>query len=487
MNNKAVDSASSTAFPRAESSAALSSNKAVLSSRAVAPRAVAVLVVQECIESGHSLSAVLPNSLDKLKDIQRPLAQEISFGVLRWYYRLNPLLKTMLSKPLRGKKRTVHYLLLVGLYQINYLDKADYVVVKETVNSCDELQLCWAKGLVNAILRRFIREKEVLLEKLNSSWDCLYAYPEWLVNDIKLSWKDLAKQSQDLDIETILTAGNQRPPMTLRINRQQKLDDYKAKLAELDIGFFDYAVKDQTSLVLDKPVSVEKLPLFTSGGVSVQDGAAQLAAGLLAPEAGDRILDACAAPGGKTMHLYEQQPMLEKIIALDVSAERLERVRENSHRLNVPAEKIDLIAADASRRDWWDGQLFDRILMDAPCSATGVIRRHPDIKVLRRAEDIAALSRLQAQILNNLWSMLKPGGLLLYATCSILRAENDQQILNFLSDKQEHSADKSAENGAEEILIEAEWGHKMPVGRQILPGENNMDGFYYALLKKQQS
>lgn len=474
MNNKALRSASSTAFSHSGPSLIISAKKGVLSSRAMS-----VLIVQECIESGHSLSAILPHALDKLKEIQRPLAQEISFGVLRWYYRLNPLLTKMLTKPLRGKKLSVHYVLLIGLYQINYLDKADYAVVKETVNSCDELQLSWAKGLVNAILRRFIREKEVLLETLDSSWDCLYAYPEWLVNDIKSAWKDAAKQSQDVDIEAILTAGNQRPPMTLRISRRQNLDDYKVKLAELDIGFFDYAVKDQTCLVLDKPVSVEKLPLFATGGASVQDGAAQLAAGLLAPEAGDRILDACAAPGGKTMHLYEQQPLLEKIIALDVSAERLERVKENRHRLNVPAEKIELIAADASCTDWWDGRLFDRILMDAPCSASGVIRRHPDIKVLRRAEDIAALTTLQARILNNLWSMLKPGGLLLYATCSILRAENDQQMLNFLSKKQDH--------GAEEVLIEAEWGRKMPVGRQILPGEHNMDGFYYAVLRKEKS
>jgi len=445
-------------------------------------RAVAVLIVQECIESGHSLSSVLPRYLENLKPLQRPLAQEISFGVLRWYYRLNPLLGKMLSKPLRGKKRVVHYILLAGLYQINYLDKADYAIVKETVNTSNELQQSWAKGLVNAVLRRFLREKESLLPPLDQSLATQYAYPKWLIRAIKESWQEtagqeIAGQSDERSLESILEAGNQRPPMTLRLNRQQDPDDYKKRLQEQGIALSGQSehAHNRHTLILDKPVAVEKLPLFSEGGVSVQDGAAQMAARLLDPRPGERILDACAAPGGKTMHLFEQQTMLEKVIALDVSAERLDRVKENSQRLKIPAEKLELIAADAAKQDWWDGQLFDRILLDAPCSATGVIRRHPDIKVLRRSEDIAALTLLQAQILDNMWSLLKPGGLLLYATCSILRDENDRQMQAFL---------QRNNRSAHEVPIQADWGRAVPVGRQILPGEQSMDGFYYALLKK---
>jgi len=446
---------------------------------ALSSRAVAVLVVQECVESKHSLSALLPHHLAALKDNQRPLAQEISFGVLRWYFRLNPLLSNMLSKPLRGKKITVHYLLLTGLYQILYLDKAEYATVKETVNICDELKLSWAKSLVNAILRRFLREKETLLTEINDSWESVYAYPEWLIKQIKNSWKDQFRKSEPLLIESILDAANQRPPMTIRINSKYERADYLSSLDKNNIAYCKQHTFIPETVILEKPHGVEQLPFFSSGGVSVQDGAAQLAAVLLAPQAGDRILDACAAPGGKTMHLYERQMKLEKIVALDVSAERLERIRENRQRLNVPAEKIELLAADASRSDWWDGQLFDRILLDAPCSATGVIRRHPDIKLLRRSEDIAELSSLQAQILVNCWTMLKPGGSLLYATCSILRQENDWQTAAFVKRIQNIS------NDIQEIPIHAEWGHAMPVGRQILPGEHQMDGFYYALFRKE--
>jgi len=456
------------------------------SEKILSSRAIAVLVVQDCVESGLSLSALLPKYLERLELQKRPLAQEISYGVLRWYFRLNPLLAKMLTKPLRGKKLTIHYLLLVGLYQINYLDKVDYATVKETVNVCDELQLSWAKGLVNAILRRFIREQESLLAELECSWESFYAYPEWMSKQIKLSWNDSIKQFNNTSIQSILEAGNCRPPMTIRVNSQHSPANYKKSLEEVGISCSLPAEGSLAAegsfpaetITLEKPVAVEQLPFFSSGGVSVQDGAAQLAAMILDPQKGDRILDACAAPGGKTMHLYERQNQLQKIIALDVSETRLERVKENSLRLNVPPEKIALLVADASQSDWWDGQLFDCILLDAPCSATGVIRRHPDIKVLRREADIAVLNTLQEKILDNCWTMLKPGGKLLYATCSILRSENDQQISAFLA------RTKQQFNNIEEVFIEADWGHVMSSGRQILPGESDMDGFYYALMKK---
>ena len=443
--------------------------------QALSSRAAATHIVQECIESGMSLGTLLPRYLEQTKLEQRPLTQEMSFGVLRWYYRLNPLLNTMLSKPLRGKKKSLHYLLLVGLYQIIYLDKVDYAVVKETVNTCHEIQQSWAKGLVNAILRRFIREQDDLLAPLDQSYSSRFAYPDWLINHIKTSWKEI----QTLDV--ILDAGNQRPPMSLRINAQFDYALYTQQLLDHQLEFTEpvIAKTHNQAIILDKPIAVDKLPQFSEGALSVQDAAPQLAAGLLAPKPDDVILDACAAPGGKTMHLFEYQPDVKNIVALDVSTERLKRVEENSTRLNIPSDKLTLITADASEKSWWDGQLFDKILLDAPCSATGVIRRHPDIKVLRREEDIVTLVQLQAKILDNLWQMLKPDGILLYATCSILREENDHQIKAFLLRQ------STKEGRATEKIIDEPWGHTMPYGRQILSGEQNMDGFYYALLKKE--
>ncbi|MCP3851325.1 MAG: 16S rRNA (cytosine(967)-C(5))-methyltransferase RsmB [Gammaproteobacteria bacterium] len=449
----------------------------------LSPRAVSVNIIQECVESGSSLSGLLPRYLESVKPDSRALAQEISFGVLRWYHRLNPLLAMMLTKPLKGKKKTVHYLLLVGLYQLIYLNKADYATVAETVNASNELQQSWAKGLVNAILRRFLREKDDLLQALDQSYASRFAYPEWLISAIKNSWK-----KHERSIESILDAGNQRPPMALRINQKFDIENYLQQLKLADITFsrplFSGLGMEQNkgTVILDQPLSVDKLPLFSEGALSVQDGAPQLAACLLTPQPGEKILDACAAPGGKTMHLLECQPLLENVLALDVSAERLKRVQENSLRLKIPPKKLTMMTADAAEKDWWDGQLFDRILLDAPCSATGVIRRHPDIKLLRRSEDIAALTQLQANILDNLWTMLKPGGVLLYATCSILREENDLQVLSFLQRQKENL---TSDCNAEEVELDADWGYAAKAGRQILPGDQNMDGFYYALLRKE--
>ncbi len=436
---------------------------------------MAVLVVFECVESGQSLATLLPRYLEPLAEQQRPLAQEISYGSLRWYYRLDAILQKMLDKPLRGKKKIIHYLLLSGLYQILYLDKADYAVVKETVNSCADLQQTWAKGLVNAVLRRFLREQSDWLSSLDNSYASRYAYPDWLITRIKLSWQKSAWPQAAVTPQAILEAGNQRPPMTLRVRADEDIDAYQQALGQLNIDCTQSSVYDHT-LTLDKARSVDELPGFSQGKVSVQDGAAQLAALLLDVEPQQRVLDACAAPGGKTMHILDSQPKLDSLLALDVSAERLSRVEESRQRLNFSAQKLHLLVADASTQDWWDGRFFDRILLDAPCSATGVIRRHPDIKVLRRDTDIDTLTALQAAILDNLWTLLKPRGRLLYATCSILREENERQIVSFM---QRHIED------AREIPVVGNWGYAMPAGRQILPGEQNMDGFYYALLEKQ--
>ncbi len=447
------------------------------------PRSIAAWVVYECVEAGQSLATLLPQYLQQLAGQQRPLAQEIAYGSLRWYYRLNAIVQQMLDKPLKGKKKIIHYVLLTGLYQILYLDKADYAVVKEMVNSCAELQHNWAKALVNAILRRFLREQDAILGQLEPSWEIQYAYPDWFISRIKQSWQTSVWPEASVSVQQILEAGNQYPPMTLRVAQSEDITLYQENLMAQNIGFHPGEVYSHT-VVLDKPQAVEQLPGFAQGKVSVQDGAAQLAAVLLAVQKQQRVLDACAAPGGKSMHILDTQPELQTLLALDISLERLAKIAQNRQRLTntqkLNTQKLQLLQADAGKQDWWDGQAFDRILLDAPCSATGVIRRHPDIKVLRRDSDILALVRLQAEILNNLWSMLKPGGRLLYATCSILREENDRQIEHFLLRNSQTVDD------ALEIKIEGDWGHAMPVGRQILPGELNMDGFYYALLEKKE-
>ncbi|MCW8888222.1 MAG: 16S rRNA (cytosine(967)-C(5))-methyltransferase RsmB, partial [Gammaproteobacteria bacterium] len=269
----------------------------------------------------------------------------------------------------------------------------------------------------------------------------------------------------------ILDANNQRPPMTLRINLAQTgRDEFCKRLDSAEIGY-QQSRFSRSGITLTKPMAVEQIPGFVDGLASVQDGAAQFAAELLAPEANERILDACAAPGGKTAHILERAPSCE-LTALDHDPLRLERVEENLERIGVTAQ---VIAGDAAKpADWWDGELYDRILLDAPCSATGVIRRHPDIKVLRHPDDIETLVSLQKQILDALWKLLKPGGTLLYATCSILPQENSQQIDSFI----QRTEDAEAES------IDWEWGIESGVGRQILPGMDGMDGFFYALLKK---
>ncbi len=443
------------------------------------PRSTAAWLVFECAQSGQSLATLLPQYLPPLAEQQRPLVQEIAYGSLRWFFRLDALLQQMLDRPIKGRKKIIHYVLLTGLYQLLYLEKADYAVVKETVNTCADVQQNWAKGLVNAILRRFLREQETLLSHLDASCETQYAYPEWLIRRIKQSWQKTVWPEASVTVQEILQAGNQRPPMTLRVAHNEDISAYNQLLQEQHTGVYQSEIYSHT-LVLDNPCAVEQLPGFKQGRVSVQDGAAQLAAVLLDVRPGQRVLDACAAPGGKTMHILNAQPKLQSLLALDLSEQRLAKVEESRQRLNMDAQKLQLVPADAGRRDWWDGQLFDRILLDAPCSATGVIRRHPDIKVLRRDSDIPALVKLQAEILNNLWDMLKPGGRLLYATCSIIREENDRQIERFL----EHN--RQTLDDAREISISGNWGHAMPVGRQILPGEQYMDGFYYALLEKQE-
>jgi 16S rRNA (cytosine967-C5)-methyltransferase len=343
---------------------------------------------------------------------------------------------------------------------------ADHAAVTETVEAAKALNKPWATGLVNGVLRRFQREQDKLLAKLAENPVAQNAYPAWLRDTIKAAWPE--------QWQAIIEASNQRPPMSLRVNlRHQSRDNYAERLNSE--GIASSSISDApTALILERPQDVLELPGFQNGDISVQDAGAQIAAGLLDLQPGQQVLDACAAPGGKSCHILEIEPELASLVSLDVDAHRLERVKENLQRLKLSAE---LYQGDASAPagDWAKRQ-YDRILLDVPCSATGVIRRHPDIKCLRRKEDIPALVALQSQILDAIWPLLTPGGKLLYCTCSVLPDENDAQVAQFLQrqpDAQEHP-------------IKADWGHARRCGRQILPGEQTMDGFYYALLEKQR-
>lgn len=391
-----------------------------------------------------------------------PLTKAICFGVCRYYYRLQAIVSLLVKKP---PPTDITIILIMGLYQLIYLDKPEYVTVKETVELLDKIKKSWAKGLVNAVLRGFCRDKVNLLEKLaqNKQVDFTYNHPSWFIKQVKNDWPE-AWQS-------ILEGNDQHPPLSLRVNQQViSRDDYLLMLKDKEMLASPHTLSN-VGLTLDKPCDVADLPEFSKGYVSVQDEAAQLAITLLALKPGLRILDACCAPGGKTCHILEAEPALQECVALDIDERRLARVSENLQRLNL---KATLVQADALiPSSWWDGEKFDRILLDAPCSATGVIRRHPDIKLLRTIDDIKSVIKLQANLLTSLWPLLKPGGWLVYATCSIIKDENEKQIANFLSKHNDASYCPDA------LML-----NNTTYGWQLFPSQENWDGFFYSVLQK---
>jgi len=427
-------------------------------------RAHATKLLTSVVKHQQSLASLLPYQPDSLSVQDQALLQELCFGVCRWYQRLNAQIDMLLDKPLKAKDTDVKILLLLGLYQLEFTRIPAHAAISETVQACKQLKKASASGLINAILRRSQREKEAMLDSLNKKTDYLYSHPYWLIKRLKQAWPEHWQQ--------VCAANNERAPMSLRVNAQRNSrDDYLQQLTAADISASNcphsvYGIK------LEKPANVETLPGFGDGLCSVQDEAAQLAATLLQLEPGQHVLDACAAPGGKTCHLRELEPQLASLTALELDAERATRIHQNLERLQLNAKVVE---GDASQPDqWWDQQHYDRILLDAPCSATGVIRRHPDIKLLRHDEDIAALAELQLQILSALWPLLKPRGILLYATCSVLPDENEQVLEKFLS---QHS-------DVEILPIDADWGLAGPAGRQLFPQPQGHDGFYYARIQK---
>lgn len=409
-------------------------------------RLAALKALQLLLEKKQALSVTQLSNLSK----------ELCFGVCRNYFFLEDMTKRWVKKPQQDMQ--VWLCLLLGLYQLHFLRVPEYAAVKETVDLLHLIKKSWAKGFVNAILRSYCREKDKLAFNIQDN------HPEWFIKKIKIAWPE--------HWQAILQANDQHPPMTLRVNQKKiSRDDYLKKLTQAGL---DAEILPETTqgITLKKPCAVDALPSFSAGEVSVQDGAAQLAAELLDLQPSLRILDACCAPGGKTSHILEQQPNLLECVALDIDQKRMTRVQDNLQRLNLTATQR---IGDASQPNtWWDGKLFDRILLDAPCSATGVIRRHPDIKLLRSEQDIKSILPIQQKILEAMWPLLAPGGRLVYATCSILPEENEAQIAAF---KQKHADCQVVPTP----LHLGQWtGH----GVQIFPGEHSMDGFFYSTLEK---
>lgn len=417
------------------------------------------------VGAGLTLDSALAEGLPRLRRRDdRSFAKELCFGALRWFERLEFILEQCLEKPMRSRDNDLRMLILVGLYQLHRLDTPPHAAVAATVEAAEELGKPWAKALVNGILRQSQREAQQLAAAAERHAAARYAHPPWLIECIKADWPDCW--------EDILHANNQRPPQHLRVNaRRTGRQDYLEALARAGITAQEIPLADNAVQVLE-PVDVVRLPGFADGRVSVQDAGAQLAAPLLDLRPGQRVLDACAAPGGKTTHLLENRPQPAEVVAVDLDENRLERLRANLRRLGLDAV---VIAADAAAADsWWDGRPFDRILLDAPCSATGVIRRHPDIKRLKTPAQVAALQAAQSRLLAGLWPLLSRNGKLVYGTCSLLRAENDQAVQAFLDERPEATPEP----------VTAAWGTPTLHGRQLLSCRDAADGFYYAVLKQ---
>ncbi|WP_447737782.1 16S rRNA (cytosine(967)-C(5))-methyltransferase RsmB [Pseudomonas laurentiana] len=428
------------------------------------PRLAAARALAAVLSGKASLNSSLPAQLDKVDERDRGLTQDLAFGTARWQPRLDLLAAQLLQKPFKAADADVQALLLVGLYQLFYTRIPAHAAIGETVGCADKLKKPWAKGLLNAVLRRAQREGEELLAGMERDPVVRTAHPRWLQKSLKAFWPE--------QWEAICAANNAHPPMILRVNRRHhSRDAYLALLAEAGVGA-SACQYSRDGIVLAEACDVRGLPGFAEGWVSVQDEAAQLSADLLELAPGQRVLDACCAPGGKTCHLLEAEAGLAHVVAIDLEAKRLTRVRENLDRLQLDTELIACDARDTA--SWWDGKPFQRILLDAPCSATGVIRRHPDIKLTRQADDIPALAALQGELLDALWPTLEVGGMMLYATCSSLPTENTEVIDAFLA----------RTPGARELDLATEAGLRQPHGRQLLAQEGGHDGFYYAKLIK---
>ncbi|WP_158380252.1 16S rRNA (cytosine(967)-C(5))-methyltransferase RsmB [Candidatus Williamhamiltonella defendens] len=420
-------------------------------------RAIAAQIISQVLDKGRSLSVVLPEVQNHVPDKDKALLQELCFGTLRVLPRLEHCLKHLMTRPLNAKKRLLHFLLMVGLYQLIYTRIPPHAILSETVKAAAVLKYPQVKGLINAILREFERRKENLLQKVKAQDP--YLHPQWLLQRIKTAYPE--------QWPSILRANNERPPMWIRVNvLHNSREKYMTELEKSGIKAKAHSICLDAVQILP-PCSVKKLPGFDLGWATVQDVAAQRCIDLLDPQNDDYILDLCAAPGVKTTHILERAPSAN-VLAIDIDAKRLERIKENLQRLHLSARLK--VANALVPEQWYEGKMFDKILLDVPCSATGIIRRHPDIKWLRRDSDIATLAQLQSKLIKAVWPTLRQGGMLLYSTCSILPEENQQQITGFLKQQLD----------AESITIQ----DAAIIGLQNLPQTDEGDGFFYAKITK---
>ena len=425
---------------------------------------VAAQVLRDTIDRGRSLDRALGSQMERISPEQRPVLQEIAYGGCRYYFYIDGILTSLLSKPIRTKDRMVHFLLLVGLYQIQFMRTPDHAAVNQTVKALAASKQSWARGLVNGVLREFLRRQKNDVAALTKSLTAsqLASFSPYLYQVIGDAWGDLA--------ETIYATSTQRPPLTLRVNLQKTTrQDYLALLGAREIKA--NATEDSlTGVTLEQPLAVDHLPMFSEGWVSVQDESAQLCTAALQLEPGLRVLDTCAAPGGKSCAILEAEPSVA-LTAVDLP-ERVDAISQNLDRIGLQALVHDSGLEDHDQ--WWDGKPWYRILMDVPCSGTGVIRRHPDILHHREPGDLERFAMQQLDLLNIAWEMLAPGGKLLYVTCSIMPLENDGVIGQFLA---------TVSNALVEA-VEGIPGQKTRHGLQRLPGIHQGDGFYFCRLAK---
>ena len=424
-------------------------------------RADAAKVLHQILEEGQSARECLPLAQLPHKEQDKAWLQEMVYGVLRNLPILQFWLRQLLDKPLKNRFKIVEQLIMLGFYQLAFSRVSQHAAVSETVAACQPLNTLAMKGLVNAILRTFLRDE--MSQQGTPNKQIASGLPKWLYKKLEAEYKDVF-----IDLSTNMQL---KAPIWLRVNtRKISHAQFAEELKKASIEFTD-PIGHPEAFILLKGYDVTSLPGFDSGWFAVQDGAAQLAAHYLKPEQGESILDCCAAPGGKICHIIELEPNISKTVALEIDEKRALKIKENLVRLGHDA---DIVVGDASMPEkWWDGRLFDRVLLDAPCSATGIIRRHPDIKWLRKAKDIDVLVNLQKKILDAIWPLIKPGGTMLYVTCSILPEENHLQIRDFLSRTDNALIDKTFYNDSVDSP-----------GKQILPGDQQMDGFYYARLLK---
>ena len=428
----------------------------------------ASLTIERLISGRGSLSTLMPDFYGKLPSSQHPKYKEICFGSCRWYYRLDILLEQLSDKPIKATEHRVRAIILVGIYQLMSMRTPSHAVVNEAVDSARRLNKPWARSLINAVLREFTRTGDKMVRQLLKEDLFKHAHPPWMVERLQQQFPE--------DWQSIIKANNSHPPLCLRVNlRKIKRESYLQMLSEKSIPAKPAEISP-AGVYLFQGLPVHQIPGFREGLVSVQDEAAQLAAYFLRPDKNTRGLDACAAPGGKAGHLLEMEPSTQ-LLVLDNKEERLEKIKSNFKRLQVYADMQVADAVDVS--SWWDGRRFDYILLDAPCSGSGVIRRNPDIRLLLSPEQVENNSSLQKELLDNLWNCLADGGSFLYATCSLFAEENNHLIENF--------AAKRGDCLTEPLIFDKSVPHKeYSSGIQLLPTSDGADGFFYSLLKKSE-